>query len=113
MSQTSISNMTPTTLYEPISKDAVHWLLRHVEDHVDKERIEKVTCVLCTTLKHFNDDGSGVEVKYHRKYEIDGRDYGRLYSTCGGFQMLWKVFRGALVRHSMGLYGIKLYDVEM
>ena len=80
--------MSQTTLYEPISKDAVHWLLRNAEEYVEEKWIKEVTCVLCTTLKHFNDDGSGVEVKYHRKFEIDGRDYGRLYSTCGGFQML-------------------------
>ena len=113
MTQTSKSNMLQITLYEPISKDAVHWLLRNAEEYVEEKWIKEVTCVLCTTLKHFNDDGSGVEVKYHRKFEIDGRDYGRLYSTCGGFQMLWKVFRGALVRHSMGLFGIKLYDVDI
>ena len=100
------------TLYEPICKDAVHWLVRHVDEYVEDGYKEQVQGVLKKTLDAF-EGKSKVLVEYQRKIQIGDSLYGRLYSNGAGLQMLWKVFRGALIRHSMELYGLKMYDIDM
>ena len=100
------------TLKEPIQKDAVHWLIQHVDEYVEEQKRDQVKGILFKTLACFEGD-SLVLVEYHRTIVIGDGAYGRIYSNGAGFQMLWKAFRGALVRHSMQVYGLKIFDIDM
>ena len=79
---------------------------------MDEEFREQNKVRLHNTLRGFDGD-SRVLVEYHRKIEIGGQTYGRLYSNGAGYHMLWRVLRGALVRHAMAAYGTRMYDIDM
>ena len=100
------------TLYEPVSKDAVRWLLKHVDKYVEEEKRDQMKALLHKTLAAFQGD-SKVLVEYHRKIEFGNSLSGRMYSSYVGFQMMFKKLRGALARHSMEVYGFKLSDIDM
>ncbi len=53
------------TLYEPVSKDAVRWLLKHVDKYVEEEKRDQMKALLHKTLAVFQGD-SKVLVEYLR-----------------------------------------------
>lgn len=99
-------------LPERLSCYGIRYLLEVEMELVDEEYRAHVTAILSNTLRGLQDDL--VNVQYHRKYEVDGRGVGRLYSQDStGSAMLWRVFRGALYRYTERVCGVRLQDWDV